>query len=58
MAKKPTKSTAKKPSAKVRDLAARKDPKGGAQKREGPEMAGSTRAPSAAPNRARRSWRA
>jgi hypothetical protein len=44
MAKKTTKTTAKKPSAKVRDLAARKDPKGGAQKREVPEMAGSTRA--------------
>ncbi len=43
MAKKPTKTTGRKPSAKVSDLAARKDPKGGAQKREGPEMAGSTR---------------
>ncbi len=43
MAKKPTKTTAKQPSAKVRDLAARKNPKGGAQKREGPALGGSTR---------------
>lgn len=43
MPKKSSKTTSKKSSAKVRDLAARKDPKGGAQKREGPQMDGSTR---------------
>ena len=42
MAKKPSKSTAKKSSTKVRDLSARKDPKGGAQKREDPNLGGST----------------
>ena len=36
MANKSTKATRNKSSAKVRDLAARKDPKGGAQKKEGP----------------------
>jgi hypothetical protein len=36
MATKPTKAKRKAPSGKVRDLAARKDPKGGAQKKEGP----------------------
>ncbi|MGI8955841.1 MAG: hypothetical protein ACR2II_02860 [Chthoniobacterales bacterium] len=43
MAKKTSKTTAKKSPAKVKDLAARKDPKGGAQKKEGPAMGGSTR---------------
>ncbi len=43
MAKKPSKTAGKKPATKVSDLAARKDPKGGAQKREGPDMGGSTR---------------
>lgn len=43
MAKKVTKTTAKKSSAKVRDLATRKDPKGGAQKKEDPQLGGSTR---------------
>jgi hypothetical protein len=38
MANKPTKPTRKKSSAKVRDLAARKDPKGGAQKKEAPGL--------------------
>lgn len=38
MAKKSTKPTRKKSPAKVRDLAARKDPKGGAQKKEGPNL--------------------
>ncbi len=38
MANKSTKTTRKKSPAKVRDLAARKDPKGGAQKREEPSM--------------------
>ena len=37
MAIKPTNAKRKKPSSrKVRDLSARKDPKGGAQKKEGP----------------------
>jgi len=40
MAIKPTKATRKKPSRKVRDLSARKDPRGGAQKKE--EPAGTT----------------
>lgn len=35
MAKKTSKTTSKKSATKVRDLSARKDPKGGAQKREG-----------------------
>jgi hypothetical protein len=39
----PTKAARKKPSRKVRDLAVRKDPKGGAQKKEGPDAARSTR---------------
>lgn len=44
MAKKSIKTTAKKSSTKVRDLSARKDPKGGAQKREDPNLgAGTTR---------------
>lgn len=43
MATKPKKSIGKKSSGKVRDLSARKDPKGGAQKKEGPNMAGNTR---------------
>ena len=34
MAINPTKATGKKTSGKVRDLAARKNPKGGAQKKE------------------------
>jgi hypothetical protein len=38
MANKPKKATRKKSPAKVRDLAARKNPKGGAQKREEPSM--------------------
>ncbi len=42
MAKKPTKTTAKKSPTKVRDLSARKDPKGGAQKRENPALGGGT----------------
>lgn len=36
------KTTRKKSPGSVRDLATRKDPKGGAQKREGSEMAGGT----------------
>lgn len=36
------KTTRKKSPRSVRDLTSRKDPKGGAQKREGPEMAGGT----------------
>lgn len=36
MAIKPTMATRRKSSDKVRDLAARKDPKGGAQKKEKP----------------------
>ena len=43
MATKPTKATRKKPSRKVSDLAARKDPRGGAQKKEGPAMSMNTR---------------
>lgn len=43
MANKPTKTTRKKSPAKVRDLAARKDPKGGAQKKEGPALPGDKR---------------
>lgn len=43
MAKKPTKTASKKSSTKVRDLSSRKDPKGGAQKREDPALGGSTR---------------
>jgi hypothetical protein len=45
MAIKTKKSTSRKKSAtKVRDLAVRKDPRGGAQKREGPDLtAGTTR---------------
>lgn len=40
----PTKNaTSKKTASKVRDLSARKDPKGGAQKKEGPNMSGGTR---------------
>ena len=42
MANKPTKATRKKPSRKVRDLSTRKDPRGGAQKKEGPAMARNT----------------
>ncbi len=42
MAKKPTKTAAKKSSTKVRDLSARKNPKGGAQKREDPALGGGT----------------
>jgi len=38
MAIKPTKVTRKTPSRKVRDLSARKDPRGGAQKKENPGM--------------------
>jgi hypothetical protein len=36
MATKPKKVTRKKSTGRVRDLATRKDPKGGAQKKEGP----------------------
>ena len=36
MAMKPTTAKPKTPSKKIRDLAARKNPKGGAQKKEGP----------------------
>ena len=36
MANKNTRATRKKSSTKVRDLAAQKDPRGGAQKKEGP----------------------
>lgn len=43
MVTKVKKTTRKKSPAKVRDLAARKDPKGGAQKREGPDMTGKAR---------------
>ena len=43
MAIKPTKATRKKPSRKVRDLSARKDPRGGAQKKEDPAMNTNTR---------------
>lgn len=38
MAMKSTKTPRKKPPGKVRDLVTRKDPKGGAQKKEGPAM--------------------
>ena len=38
MAMKSTKAAQKKPHNKVRDLMARKNPKGGAQKKEGPAM--------------------
>ena len=38
-----TKLKKKKSPGKVRDLAARKDPKGGAQKKEGPASNASTR---------------
>ncbi len=45
MAIKPTKTTVKKSSSrKVRDLSTRKDPKGGAQKKEGPALNRTTRA--------------
>ncbi|HXA08766.1 MAG TPA: hypothetical protein VNW28_02220 [Chthoniobacterales bacterium] len=37
MATKHPKAKRKSPARKVRDLAARKDPKGGAQKKEGPD---------------------
>ena len=43
MAIKPTKATRKKTSRKVRDLTSRKDPKGGAQKKEGPGLNLNTR---------------
>jgi hypothetical protein len=45
MAIKPTKVTGrKKPAQKVRDLLSRKDPRGGAQRKEAPNLAmGSTR---------------
>ncbi len=43
MATKAKKVTRKKTPGPVRDLASRKDPKGGAQKKEGPTMDGSTR---------------
>ena len=43
MVMKSTKATRKKLPGKVRDLAARKDPKGGAQKKEGPAMARNAR---------------
>jgi hypothetical protein len=43
MAIKPTKLALKKPSRKVRDLATRKDPRGGAQKKETPVGKTSTR---------------
>ena len=43
MVTKVKKTTRKKSPAKVRDLAARKDPRGGAQKREGPDMTGKAR---------------
>ncbi len=44
MAIKPSKAIRKKPSRKVRDLVTRKDPKGGAQKKEGPAASAKTRA--------------
>lgn len=37
-----TATSRKKSTNKVRDLAARKDPKGGAQKKEGPDLTGAT----------------
>ncbi len=43
MANKSTRATRKKSSAKGRDLPAQKDPKGGAQKREGPGLNAVTR---------------
>jgi hypothetical protein len=43
MAIKPTKTTRKKSSGKVRDLSARKDPRGGAQKKESPAATANTR---------------
>jgi len=43
MANKSTKTTRKKSPAKVRDLAARKDPRGGAQKKESPPLTGDKR---------------
>jgi hypothetical protein len=43
MVKKSPKTTAKKSSARVRDLPARKDPRGGAQKREGAGTSATTR---------------
>ncbi|MBA3544452.1 MAG: hypothetical protein H0T83_08445 [Chthoniobacterales bacterium] len=43
MAIKATKATRKKSSRKVRDLTSRKDPKGGAQKKEGPGLNMNTR---------------
>lgn len=43
MATKFTKAARKKSPAEVRDLAARKDPKGGAQKKEGADLGGKTR---------------
>ncbi|MEO8440431.1 MAG: hypothetical protein ABI540_09445 [Spartobacteria bacterium] len=42
-ANKEKKAKAKKAPAKVQDLTASKDPKGGAQKKEGPGQAGSVR---------------
>ena len=43
MAMKSTKAPRRKPPGKVRDLVARKDPKGGAQKKEGPGTARNAR---------------
>ncbi len=43
MKSKSTKTTRKKSTGKVRDLAAQKDPKGGAQKKEGAGMSRNTR---------------
>ena len=43
MAKKTSKAKSKKSATPVDDLNASKDPKGGAQKREGPDMNSTTR---------------
>ncbi len=43
MAIKPTKTTRENASSKVRDLTAEKDPRGGAQKKEGPGLNAPTR---------------
>lgn len=54
MVTKAKKATRKKTPDEVRDLTARKDPKGGSQKREGPDMSEKTRGgPSLKTNRAR-----
>ena len=48
MATKSTKAIRKKSSGKVRDLTSRKNPRGGAQKREGPGMNATSQRGSAA----------